>query len=227
MAVDALYTADKECLVCKRTIQVTRVRSKLQMIKQDSDFCTYFKEVNPNYYTVWVCPHCGYAAQDTYFQELAPAAEDKLRKFLENREVNVNLSGTRSWDQAVASYKLAIFFAEMIGALPSRVAGLYLKLAWLYREAELAEEERLLLMKAIEYYEQATLKERFPIGNMTEVALDYIIGELYRRSGQLEQALSYLSKVVGNPKAKLEKRILELAKEAWHSAREQKRAKQG
>lgn len=223
MASDLLYTVDKECPVCKHSFPVTKVRSKLQMIKQDSDFCTYYKEINPNYYTIWVCPHCGYAAQDSYFGEQSPAAVDKIRKFLDARQVSVNFSGIRSHEQAIATFKLAIFFAEMTSMLPSRLAGLYLKLGWLYREVQQEEEEQLLLNKAREYYEQATLKERFPIGNMTEITVEYIIGELYRRTGHIDQALSYLGKVVGNPQAKLERRILEIAKDAWHQAREQKK----
>ena len=80
------------------------------------------------------------------------------------------------------------------------------------------------MAKACQCYEQATIKERFPIGGMTEITVEYIIGELYRRTGKLDQALSYLGKVVGDPRAKLEKRIHEMAKDAWHTAREQKRA---
>lgn len=223
MAADLLYTADKECPVCRQNFEVTKVRSKLQLVKQDSDFCTYYKEINPNYYTIWVCPHCGYAAQDSYFSEISPAGAEKIRQFLNGKQVSVKFSGIRSREQAVATYKLAIFYAEMISLLPSRLAGLYLKLAWLYREAEQAEEEQILVNKAREYYEQATLKERFPIGNMTEITVEYMIGELFRRTGRVDQALSYLSKVVGNPQAKLEKRILEMAKDAWHQAREQKK----
>lgn len=226
MAADLTYTVDKECPICKLNVQVTKVRSKLQMIKQDSDFCTYYRDINPNYYTIWVCPHCGYAAQDTYFDELSPAALDKIQKFLKGKQVSVNFLGTRSLEQAIATYKLAIFYAEMTAALPSRLAGLYLKLAWLYREAEQEEEEQILLNKAREYYEQATLKERFPIGNMTEITLEYVIGELYRRTGHIDQALAYLSKVVGNPQAKAEKRMLEMAKTAWHQARDEKRTQQ-
>ena len=225
MTIDFLYTVDKECVICKQTFPVTKVRSKLQMVKQDGDFCTHYKEMNPNYYTVWVCPHCGYAAQDTYFSEVPPAAADKIRKFLEGRQVNINLSGTRSYEQAIAAFKLAIFLGELVALPASRLGGLYLKMAWMYREKGLEEEERMLMTKAREYYEKAPLREKFPIGNMTEVTLDYLIGELYRRTGQLDQALSYLSKVVSSPQAKLEKRIQEMAKEAWQAAREEKRKK--
>lgn len=223
MAADFLFSVDKDCPICRNKFPVTKVRSKLRLEKQDGDFCNHYKEMNPNYYVVWVCPHCGYAAPDTHFSELSVAAEEKVRGFLKNKEVRINLSGERTREQAIASYKLAIFQAELINMLPSRLGGLYLKLAWIFREAEQSAEEKLLLFKARECYEQATLKEKFPIGGMTMISVEYLIGELYRRCGELDQALAYLSKVVGNPQAKLEKRILEMAKEAWHAAREEKR----
>lgn len=213
-----LYTAAKKCVICDSQITVTKVRSRLSMLKQDSDFCTYYKEINPNYYAIWVCPQCGYAAQETYFEE-EPAAASSIRSFLAARTVNVNFAGERTWSQAVATYKLAIYFAEMAGALPSRLGGLYLKLAWLYREKEQNAEELTLLDKARAYYEQSFLKERMPIGNLSELTVEYLCGELMRRTGKLPEALNYLGKVVTNPKAKLEKRILELAREAWNEAR--------
>jgi hypothetical protein len=55
---------------------------------------------------------------------------------------------------------------------------------------------------------------------MSQLTLEYLIGELLRRTGRLPEALNYLSKVVGNPQAKNEKRILEMAREAWTQARD-------
>ncbi|MDT8903561.1 DUF2225 domain-containing protein [Anaeroselena agilis] len=216
---DILYTVEKACVMCDKRFSVTKVRNRLSMLKQDSDFCTYYKEVNPYYYSVWVCPHCGYAAQDTYFEE-QPAKMAAVKTFLSGRDVKVNFSGERTRQEAVTTYKLAIFFADMAGTLPSRQAGLYLKLAWLYREGGLPDEEKTMLDQAREHYELAFLKERLPIGNMSQLTLEYLIGELLRRTGRLPEALNYLGKVVGNPQAKNEKRVLELAREAWTLARE-------
>jgi uncharacterized protein (DUF2225 family) len=213
-----LYPTQKTCVICGAEFTVTKVRSRLSMVKQDSDFCTYYSEINPNYYAIWVCPHCGYAAQDTYFEE-EPKSAAAIKNFLATRKVNVNYAGERTWSQALATYKLAIFFAEMAGVLPSRLGGLYLKTAWLYREKEQNDEELALLDKAREYYEQAFLKEKMPVGNLSELTLEYLCGELLRRTGKLPEALNYLGKVVTNPKAKQEKRIHELAREAWNEAR--------
>lgn len=219
---DALYSAEKQCVICDQKFNVTRVRNRLAMLKQDSDFCTYYKDINPYYYGVWVCPHCGYAALDTYFEEL-PAATDRIRGFLAGRQVNVNFEGQRTREQAIATYKLAIFFAELAGTLSSRLAGMYLKLAWLFREGEQPAEEQLALDKAREYYEQAFMKEHLPIGNMSEITLQYLVGELYRRTDKLPEALNYLGKVVADPRARQEKRILEMARDAWNECRDAKK----
>lgn len=223
---DLLYVLQKQCPLCGQEITVTRVRSRLEMIKQDSDFCTYYRGINPHYYDIWICPLCGYAAPDTYFEEL-PQGADNIRSFLADRNVKVNFGGERTRDQAIATYKLAIFFAEMVNVLPSRLASLYLKLAWLFREGEQFAEEQASLEKAHEYYELAFLKEKMPIGNLTELTVEYLCGELLRRTGKLEEALHYLGKVVGNPRAKQEKRILELARTARDEARASYKLKAG
>lgn len=219
---DILYTVDKPCSVCNKDFPVTRVRTRIVKVKQDTDFCTYYKDVNPYYYTVWVCPHCGYAAQDNHFPNITSANTGKVSKFLAGREVKINLGGVRTRDQAIAAFKLAIFFSEMESLKASEIAGLYLRLGWLFREGELADEEQLALAKAAQYFEQALFKESLPIAGMSEVSLTYLVGELLRRVGRNEEALRYFSKVVSNPQAKLEKRILDMARDAWHDSREAK-----
>ena len=64
------------------------------------------------------------------------------------------------------------------------------------------------------------MREPLPIGHMTEISLEYIVAELYRRTGELDKALTGFGRIVGNPKAKLEKRLLELARDAWHETRD-------
>lgn len=222
-----LYSVEKECAVCEEKFPVTCVRSRLSLIKQDGDFCAYYKDVNPYYYTVWVCPHCGYAARDTDFPAILPAMVTKMKSFLAQRDVKVNLSGNRTREQAIVSYQLAIFYGGMTAASASKLAGLYLRLAWLYREAELVEEEHKTLAKACEYYEQALSTERMPIGNMSELAVMYLVGELLRRTGESEKAMLYLSRVVSSPLAKVERRIGDLAREAWQEMRAMRKQETG
>lgn len=224
---DLLYVVEKNCPLCGQAFSTTKVRNKLQLIQQDTDFCCYYNELNPYYYAVWVCPHCGYAAQDSHFEEQIPAASaKKLKEFLGSRQVNVDFGGVRTHEQALATYKLALFYGEMTSILASRLAGLWMKLAWLYREVQQTEEEKLALIKALEKYELASVKERLPIGALTEVGLQFLMGELYRRTGKLDEAAVYLGRLVSDPRARAEKRIYELARECWQLTRNDKKAQE-
>ena len=215
----SLYTVEKACGICEKPVEVIKVRSRLVMDSQDSDFCSHFKDINPYYYTVWACPYCGYAATESDFSQLPTASAKKIADFLKGRSVKVNFGGERTVEQAVATYKLALFYAELGDFVASKLAGLYLKLGWLYRETHQADEEKQALLKAREYYQKAMEKERAPFGGLSDTAACYLVGELSRRTGDLETALLWLGKVVGSPQSKLEPRVLNLARDAWHDAR--------
>ena len=216
---DALYFLEKECAICGEKFEVTCVRSRLTLIKQDTDFCAYYKDINPYYYTVWACPHCGYAARDTEFVEVTTFVATKIHNFLSGREVKVNLCGIRTREQAIVAYKLAIFYGELAEAKVSSRAGLHLRLGWLYREGGLVDEESKVLTKACEYFDLALSKERMPIGNMSELTVMYLVADLLRRTGEKDKAMLYLSRVVSSPLAKIEKRIADLARDLWQEMR--------
>ena len=81
-----------------------------------------------------------------------------------------------------------------------------------------------MMKRAVEGYKEAYMREQTPIGNLTEVTLTYLIGELLRRIGHYDESLTYLSRGVGNPQAKNEKRVLEMARDAWQEVRDLKKA---
>lgn len=221
--VDPLYQVEKVCPICEASFKLTKTRGTMVALSTDTDFCTHYADLNPYYYTIWACPHCGFAAHEERFFTLLAGARQQLKTFLSGRKVNLDLSGPRSWEQAVTSYKLAIFYAGIVSLPASHIASLELRLAWLYREKEMAAEELDMLTRSVAKYEEAFMREQMPIGNLTEVTLLYIIGELLRRIGRYDEALSYLSRVVGNPMAKSEKRVLEMARDAWKTTRDAKK----
>ena len=220
---DPLYQVEKTCPICEKKFKLTKTRGQAVSVSTDTDFCTRFADLNPYYYTIWVCPHCGFAAHEERFFTLLEGARLKMKEFLEGRKVNLDLSGSRTWDQAVTSYKLAIFYAGMVSLPASHIASLELRLAWLYREKEMVDEEMEMMKRAVKDYEAAFMGEQTPIGNLTEITLTYLIGELNRRLGNYDESLSYLSRVVSNPQAKNEKRILEMARDAWQQVRDLKK----
>ena len=225
--VDPLYQVEKICPVCEQKFKLTRMRGQVFATGTDSDFCTHYRDLNPYYYAVWACSQCGFAAHEDRFFTFTEFARAKIKEFLSGRNVKLDLSGPRTWEQAVTAHKLAIFYARLAALPASHIASMELRLAWLYREKKMSAEELEMLQHAVDGYQAAYMREQMPIGNMTEITLSYLIGELLRRTGRFEEALPYLSKVVGNPLAKSEKHILELAREAWHATREAKKNAEG
>jgi uncharacterized protein (DUF2225 family) len=213
---DLIYVTEKTCPLCGNTFPVTKVRSKLRTVRQDTDFNTVFEQINPVYYAVWFCPGCGYAAPETVFADIMEKHATKLKGFLATCTINIDYDGIRSREQAILLYKLAIFYSDFIEAKNSRLAGLYLRLAWLYRETGDNYMENMALDKALEHYELATYKESFPIGNMNEVTMDYLVGQLQFRTGKYDAAAASFSRLIANPQAKSEKRLVEMARDAWN-----------
>lgn len=214
---DALYSTEKECPVCSQKSHMMKVRSRLTTVKRDTDFCTYYHGVNPYYYAVLVCRHCGYAAHENDFET---TVSDKVVKFLKGREVKADFGGVRTQEQALNTYKLAIFYGEMAGIAASKLGGLYLRMGWIFRESKMQAEELAALAKAFEYYDRSTARERFPISGMSEVTLMYLLGELLRRINRGEESLHFFNRVISNPQAKMEPRILDMARDAWKDTRD-------
>ncbi len=230
MAVGFTYSVERECPICGEKFQVTKTRSRLIKIKQDSDFCVHYKEFNPYYYDIWVCSHCGYASDEKHFDTLREKEKEKIIQFLKDRKVKIEYKEVRTRGDAINAFKLALYYADLIESPESRKAGLYLKLAWLYREAgeedsdastEAKEKEQEVLIRALEGYDRALTTERFPIGSMTDTAATYLIGELYRRTGNTEKAVQYLSRVIGEKRSKMEPAIYNLARDLWQDMRKE------
>ena len=215
LSAEYTFVSEKICPVCGKTLPVTQVRSRIRMVRQDTDFNMTYENINPLYYLVWFCHYCGYAAQDNFFNNISEKQVTSIKKILDKSLVSIDWSGLRSREQAIALYKVAIFYAETLELVSSRIAGLYLRLGWLYREAKDEHFELCALEKALEYYEKAVYYETFPIGNMNEITVDYLIGQLQYRTGKKELATASLNRVISNPMSKVEKRITEMARETW------------
>lgn len=216
-----IYETDKKCPLCGKSFKVIKTRVGMKLISMDTDFHMKYEGVDPNFYAVWVCPHCGYTAQDTSFGPLREAEIAVLKKALDGKQVGIDLQGERTAEQALTSYKLAIYFGELRNLPESQIAGLFLKMAWLYRDKEDKEMEQVCLKEAVAHYMEAFSKERFPIGKMTENTLGYLIANLLDRIGEYEQATKWLGKVV-NQQSHGETKILDMARDLWHSLKEKR-----
>jgi uncharacterized protein (DUF2225 family) len=220
---EALYEKSIKCPICNNSFSTKRLRaSACRVEKRDEDFCTFYKGYNPMHYEVLVCPHCGYAASENSFDNLSTNEKNAIKEILSGKVINRSFCDERTINDALDSFKLALFIAEARSAKDSIIAGLSLKLSWIYREMK-DEKESDFLQHALKYYKQAYDKEDLPLGNLDEISVQYLLGELSRRLSNLNDAIFWFNKAVSNPERIKNPRIEKMAREQWMVIKEQNR----
>ncbi|GMB09013.1 hypothetical protein EDD69_11239 [Thermolongibacillus altinsuensis] len=221
--MDVLYDRNVTCLVCKKNYTTKKVRSRfIRPIRHDTDFCSYYEseETNPLLYYVHVCPHCGFAATEEFSPYFPPTTLETIEKQICAQWSGKNYGGKRTFQEATNTYKLGIYSATLKKEKHITIAGLYIRLAWLYRSKEMKAEEERFMRLALEEYLASYQTDDFAHTHMSEVRLLYLIGELYRRLNNEKQAILYFSKVIGKRNETIEKGIVNMAYERWQEIRE-------
>jgi uncharacterized protein (DUF2225 family) len=206
-----LYAKEFECPVCGKDFvnYITR-KSKLRLKDMELDLKANYQMVNANSYDIYLCPHCGYAALASHFNRITDNQREliisNIKPFFKPREYPAPLSLQHS----VERYKLALYSAVTIGTKAGIKAIICIKIAWLYRDIGDKENELFFIKNARTGLEEAYRTEPFPIGNMDELTVSYMIGELSRRLSDFATASKWVSAVVvaKNAKRNLKERAL-------------------
>ena len=217
------FTVEKKCPVCGETTRVVKVKSKLLAERTDEDFCVHYKDFNPYFYKIWFCEHCGFAADEKTFLGSIPLTHKrKIQEFLNSRKLGLKFVEERQVPDAVASFKLAIFYAELTGQSLAKRAGLYLELGWIYRASEEKEREDEMLERAISLYDRSLMTERYPINGLSDNTVIYLIGAIYYRLHDFEKSTQYLSRIIGDQRIRDEDIVLyKRARDLWQGVREE------
>lgn len=211
--MEELFYKDKTCLLCEVNFKSAKVkRSKQRMLKRDSDFCVHYKGPNPSFYTVFVCPECGYGFTDNFTPPRSPKKE-AIRNEVE--PVNEDLSGSRTVEEAILAFKIALKCALLGEERKTIIAGLYLHLGWFNRFRENEEEEKNNLGQALQFYEKAIETER----DLKDPAtVFYLIGELNHRLGDDKKAVTFFSRLIDDKQIN-DPNIIRMARERWKEIR--------
>lgn len=193
------FVVEKKCPICGKMTRVSKTKARLITLSTDEDMCVHYRDFNPYYYKIWFCEHCGFAAEEKVFVGNMPAKhKEKIENFLSGRKMALEFVEERGKAEAVASFKLGIFYAEMLDASLNRRAGLYLMLAWVYRDAGERENEVEMLGRAAELYDKSLTTEPYPQNGMSDGLCMYLIGAIYYRMGEIEKSTQYLSRIIGD-----------------------------
>lgn len=224
-----LYDKKFECAHCGHSFSSKKTRlRKSHPFQRDSDFCEHYENhaYNPILYHVVVCPRCGYSFNDQFRKHALPQIEGQIEEKITKNWTAKNYTGVRTIPEAIAAYKLTIFTANVRKEPHCVVAGLCLRLAWLYRYLKNESNEQRFLNLALTEYENSYTQGDYARAGMSELRLIYLIGELYRRTGDNGKALRYFSRVVEHPMRSSEPQIVNFARDQWQTMREEmKRAR--
>lgn len=98
--LEPLYKIKVTCTYCENEFQTSRVRPSFKRsMRNDTDFCSYYKNENPDYYVVRICPSCGFASTENSVDRLNEVQRAKFREIISSRFVKKDYGGQRDWKQ--------------------------------------------------------------------------------------------------------------------------------
>ncbi|KGR83559.1 MULTISPECIES: DUF2225 domain-containing protein [Lysinibacillus] len=224
MEISPYYEKKIQCLNCKKEFPTLKVRSKfIKVDHTETDFQPiYADEVNALYYNVFVCEHCGFSFTEDFTKYFAPGIQDHIRTQITEKWVHHDFKGERTVFQAIQAYKLAFLCGTIKKEKNVAIAGLTLRLAWLYRSLNNSGQEERFMKLARDYYMESYSTEDYSSTQMSAVRIMYMIAELSRRIGDIENATRFFSRVIEKQSVGGEAKIIDMAKEQWAIIREEK-----
>lgn len=194
---EVLYDKSYVCPVCDNSFKSKAIRSgKNRLMTVDLDLRPVYDIVNPLYYEPIVCEKCGYSALAKNFNTLSTMQIKLIKEQICSQYKEHHFSSILTPQEAIHKYKLALLNAVVKKAKDGEKAYICLKIAWVYREIEDIENEKLFLEHALTGFLNAYNKERFPIFELGELTVAYLIAELYRRFKEYDKAQQWVSCVV-------------------------------
>lgn len=215
--MDPLYQINVKCACCETDFKTSRVRPSLKRaVRSDSDFCSYFSSVNPDYYVVRVCPYCGFASTENFSDTLTAKQKKNYYDKIGVHWKVKDYGGERTEAEAMECYKLALLTAQAIDENIRVIAGILHHIAWLYRYQGNQEQENRFLAFALDAYIKVFEQER----DGSNARLMYLIGELNRRLGNYNEAVRWFGRVIKDKKI-MDAGMIRASREMWQVMREE------
>jgi uncharacterized protein len=215
--VEPLFDINVKCTYCDNNFQTSRVRPSFKKAtKTDSDFCTHYKEINPDYYVVRICPFCGFASTESFSDKMTSAQKADFEQKVARNWAMKEYGTARSWEDALQSYKLALLCAQIKDEKVRVIAGILHHIAWLYRFKGDWEQEKRFLEFALDAYVSVFETEGSSLNN---AKLIYLLGELNRRLRNYNEAVKWFGRII-NDRSIMDAGMIKASREQWVTTRE-------
>ncbi|CRZ33423.1 hypothetical protein DFR55_11913 [Herbinix hemicellulosilytica] len=226
---DIIYDRSYTCPVCNKDFKAKTVKvGKLKLQSLDTDLRPKYQLADPLKYDAILCPNCGYAALNRFFNHITGSQADLIKKNISVKYKHVEESeNIYTYDTAIARHKMALINSIVKKAKLSEKAYTCLKTAWVirgkretlpedtpnYKETveKLLQEEKEFISNAYEGFSEAYMKEEFPMCGMDVNTITLLVAELARKVGKYDECSRWISKILISKEAS--ERIKEKARE--------------
>jgi uncharacterized protein (DUF2225 family) len=180
------------CPICFARFTSQAVLSTNSFGGKRTDFHERAAGAQPLPYFIHVCSRCGYAGSERDFgdeAEVSPMLKEHVWDELAPKLAEGSILGSEK-------YEFAAKVATWQGAEPRRVADLLLRAAWCCVDEGDVEAERYFRRQAAWTFERA-LASYDGVERDERAVLTYLVGELWRRVGDMALAREWFDKVEG------------------------------
>jgi uncharacterized protein (DUF2225 family) len=189
----------------------------LKYVKSDTDLCRYYEGGSPYIYEMNVCPHCGFSFSDNFNEFLGTQQIARFLKTVSKNWKKQNYCGERDINSAIEAYKLGLLSAQVANLKSMTMAGICLRICWLYRMLGDNEQEMRFMKEAAGLYEKSYGTEDTGDKAISPEILVYLLGEMNFRLGNKEKSYSWfniaLTQYSRSPLVK--KQTADMIKDRW------------
>ena len=185
-----LQQIELRCPICDTQFRSQAVVSTNSFGGKRTDFHERAAGTQPLPYLVHMCSRCGYSGAERDFAEEADVSPI-LREHVWNELAPTFCTGATSGSE---KYEAAAKVAEWQSLEPRHVADLLLRAAWCCVDEGDVEAERFFRRRAASMFERA-LDSWDGVARDERAVLTYLVGELWRRVGDMGQATHWFDKV--------------------------------
>jgi len=198
---DYIYSKKFHCPVCEVDFETYVTKdSKLRRVTTEYDLRPVYAPIEPMLYDVIVCDKCGYAAYRESFNVIGALHAKRILD-----EITPNFKPTPypkepTIDEAITRHKLVLLNAIVKKAKDGERAYVCMKLTWLYRIKEDAENEKTFARLACEGFTKALAEEHSPPAGLPETTVLYLIASFSVFLEDYARAVRVLSDIIISPK---------------------------
>ena len=194
---ECIYDKTFTCPVCEEQFKAKQIRKgRAKFISNDDDLKPNYKPVQPDYYDVILCDHCGYAAISSKFDKITLSQQEAIEKEITPKYVKKTYPALYDVDTAIERYLHALKNCIAKKSKSGEIAYINLKLAWLYRDKKDKQKEMAHLKIAYEGFNKAFTNEKLPICGLDENTLLYILAAVGIELGYEDEGVRILSRLI-------------------------------